>query len=108
MPSGSARSAAHAGIGMVENAGEMIEIGFDAQFIDERRYALRSDLCRAEHGSEIAVKKIGGARVDKKQLPEIVANRPLIHQLQDGQPDAFVPNLGGLGIVGTGKSAADV
>ena len=69
---------------------------------------MRADLRRAEHGAEVAVEKIGGARVEQQQLPQVVANRPPVHQLQHGQPDAFVEDLGGLGIVGAGEPAADV
>ena len=93
---------------MVENAVEVIEVGLDAELVDERRHPLGADRRRAEHGPQVAVEKLGGARVDEQQLPEVVAHRPPVDQLHHGQADALVPDLGGLGIVGAGEAAADV
>ncbi len=76
--------------------------------LDDLGDLLAADARRAEHRAEVAVEQVGAARVEQQQLPEVFAHRAALDQLQRRQTDAFVEDLGGLRVVGSGRAAADI
>src|SRR5262245_39226693 len=93
---------------MIQHAGQMLEIGLDAELVDQRRHALYADLGRAEHRAQVAIQQIGRARIEEQELPQIVAQLATVDELHDRKPDTFVPDFGRLWIVGASEPAADV
>jgi hypothetical protein len=46
---------------MVEHAVEVVEIGQQAQLLDQRSYPLGTDLGRAEHDAQVTIEQFGRA-----------------------------------------------
>ena len=95
-------------VGIGQQSIEIARTGFPSQFGDQLRQTLRTDAGGADHGAQIAVQQFRRAAVEQQQLPEVVAHFATLEQFQRWQADAFMEDLGGLGIVGAGRAATDV
>ena len=101
-------AALEAAVGMVEHGLEEVVGLVGAQLLDQQRQPLGADAGRAQHRVQVAVERLGQARVEQQQLPQVGAHRAALDQLQDGQADALVEDLGGGRVVGAGRAAADI
>ena len=67
-----------------------------------------ADARRADHGREIAAEVAGMAHVEHDHLVDVLAPLALLVELQRRDADAFLVDLGGAGVVGAVRGAADV
>ena len=67
-----------------------------------------ADARRADHGREIAAEVAGMAHIEHDHLVDVLAPLALLVELQRRYADAFLVDLGGAGVVGPVRGAADV
>jgi len=99
---------AHAAIGVVEYSVEISQVVDVSEFGDEGLHPFAANARGSDHGEQVTVKQLRRAAIDEQELPEVVANDTAFDQLEHRQPDAFLPDLGGFGVIGAGQASADV
>ena len=63
---------------------------------------------RADHGGEIAAEIMGIADIERDHVEDVVAQTACLVELDRRNAQAFLPDLGRIGIIGAMRGAADV
>ena len=106
LPAGNDRP--HQALGTVENGRDRRMRRRRAELGEQLSEPALADARRADHGREIAAEVAGMAHIEHDHLVDVLAPLALLVELQRRNADAFLVDLGGAGVVGAVRGAADV
>ena len=105
-PSGDDRT--HLALGAVEHGLDAGVRRRRAELLHEPLQAPLADARRADHGGQVAAEVARVADVEDDHLVDVVSPLALVVELERRYPEPLLPDLGGGGIVGAVRGAADV
>ena len=79
-----------------------------AELAGERQHAPLPDMRRADHRREVAAEIVRMAHVGRQHLQHVAPHHAAVVEPQRRDADALLPDLGGAGVVGAVRGAADV
>ncbi len=86
--------------------------GFDdrpgAVFLEQLQHTALTHPRRADHCAEVAQEVVGVANIDRDHLHDVLTDSAGVIELERGDAQTFLPDLGGVRVVGAVCRAADV
>jgi hypothetical protein len=95
-------------LGPVEDLPDGLEHGLEPVVVHQFQQSPLADTGRAHHGPQVALEVARVAHVGRHHLQHVVPEHAAVVELERGDANAFLPDLGGARVVGAVGGAADV
>ena len=95
-------------LGAVEHRFDRRVGDLPAKFLGERQHPALADMGRADHRREVAAEIARMADIGRDHLHHVAPHLAAVVKLQRRDAQAFLPDIGGAGVIGAVRGAADV